>query len=285
MGKGFNELKDKTEKTDYTNLLVVDALNLAFRYKHSGKKVFASEYLQTINSLAKSYQAKKVVITADGRGGSFFRKEISPEYKANRVEMRKNQTEQEEKDFQDFIEEFNRTLELLELSFPVLKFDGVEADDIAAYIVRRLSSTFEHTWLISSDKDWDLLVGPTVSRFSYVTRKEVTKENWSDHYDYDPEDHISIKVLMGDKGDNVEGVPGVGIKRAIGLVREFGSAFDIYDMLPIERSHKYIQNLNEFEDKLLTNYELMDLLSYCEDAIGSNNCKIIDEVLGKYYDK
>ena len=75
---------------------------------------------------------------------------------------------------------------------------------------------------------------------------------------------------MGDKGDNVPGVDGVGIKRAETLVKQYGSAYDIYATLPIDSKYKYIQNLNAFKERLLTNYELMDLETYCEDAIGDN---------------
>ena len=150
------------------------------------------------------------------------------------------------------------------------RFKGVEADDIAAYLVKHYKKDFDHIWLISSDKDWDLLVHDTVSRFSYVTRKEITKDNWSTHYDYPLHEHISIKVLQGDKGDHIDGVSGVGIKRAESLVKAYGSAYDIYSMLPIDSKYKYIQNLNEFGDRLLTNYELMDLETYCGEAIGEN---------------
>ena len=62
---------ERTEKT----LMIVDALNLAFRYKHSGTKDFAEDYLRTIESLAKSYRAQHVIIAAD-QGSSSYRKAI-----------------------------------------------------------------------------------------------------------------------------------------------------------------------------------------------------------------
>jgi len=137
-------------------------------------------------------------------------------------------------------------------------------------------------WLVSSDKDWDLLVQPNVSRFSYVTRKEVTIDNWNDHYDFNPEDYISIKCLTGDSGDNVFGVPGIGPKRAVGLVNEYGSTYDIIASIPIQGKYKYIQALNECKEQLELNYKLMDLVTFCEEAIGTENCKQIDETLELY---
>jgi len=268
-GSRMDFMKSKgSDASKFENLLIVDGLNLAFRYKYANKKQFADEYINTVQSLARSYEAKDIIVLGDG--GSIYREAIYADYKGNRKELRAKQTEQEEQDFKDFLEEFNKTFRILDEICYTFRYKGVEADDIAAYIVVKHHKEYEHTWLISSDKDWDLLIKPDVSRFSYVTRKEITLENWNTHYSYEQEDHISVKVLMGDKGDNVPGVSGVGIKRAESLVKAYGSAYDIYSMLPIDSKYKYIQNLNEFGDRLLTNYELMDLETYCGEAIGEN---------------
>jgi 5'-3' exonuclease len=140
------------DQTRNTNLLVVDGLNLAFRYKHAGKKQFAADYINTVKSLAKSYEARTVVVLGDG--GSSYREDIFPEYKANRKELREKQTEKEEQDFKEFLDEFNKTFDLLEESFYTFRFKGVEADDIAAYLTKLLLKEYNHIWLISSDKDW-----------------------------------------------------------------------------------------------------------------------------------
>lgn len=276
MGKRFFDAKG-ADTSLFNNLLIVDGLNLAFRYKYANKKIFAQEYISTVQSLAKSYSAKTIVVLSDG--GSTYREEIYPDYKGNRKELREKQTEQEEQDFKDFLEEFIRAFDKLRELYYAFRFIGVEADDIAAYLVKHYADKYNHIWLISSDKDWDLLVSDNVSRFSYVTRKEITKDNWGDHYSYNPEDHISIKVLMGDKGDHIAGVEGIGIKRAETLVKQYGTAFDIYENLPIQSKYKYIENLNNFGQTILTNYELMDLLTYCELAVGDKNIKEIEEKL------
>jgi 5'-3' exonuclease len=268
---------------DPNTIMVVDALNLAFRYKHSGAKEFVDDYMQTVASLRKSYKAGKVIIACD-QGSSSYRKAIYPEYKQNRKDKYETQTEQEAADFEAFFTEFNRTIDTYNASnvFPVLRFDKVEADDIAAYITRKYSKT-HNIWLMSSDKDWDLLVDTNVSRFSYVTRKEITLDNWNDHYEYAPDEHISIKCLTGDSGDNIPGVPGIGPKKAHALVQEFGSTYDIIANLPISSRYKHIANLNDFgANNLLRNYKLMDLVTHCAEALGDENCKTIDGVLEKY---
>lgn len=274
----------KTVASAENTLLVVDALNLAFRYKHSGALDFAEDYLRTVDSLKRSYKANKVVITCD-QGSSSYRKSIYPEYKQNRKDKQATQTPAEAAAFELFFEEFMATLEYIKQNsnYPVLRFPGVEADDIAAYIVsQKKHLPFDNIWLVSSDKDWDLLVQPGVSRFSYVTRKETTLDNWSTHYEWTPDEYISIKCLMGDAGDNVFGVPSIGPKRALGLVQEFGSTWDIIASIPLTGKYKYIQELNKCKDLLVLNYQLMDLVTHCQEAVGPENCKQIDQILEEY---
>jgi 5'-3' exonuclease len=270
--------------TEHENaLIIVDALNLAFRWKHSGATDFAEDYLRTIESLKKSYKAKWVIVAAD-QGSSSYRKQIYPEYKQNRKDKFAEQTDAEKAAFEMFFEDYQASLDHIRTTtdYPVIQFKQTEADDIAAYItsINNLLPV-DHIWLISSDKDWDLLVGDKVSRFSYVTRKEVTANNWHTHYDFPHEHYISVKCLMGDTGDNVLGVEGIGPKRAQQLVAEYGTAIDIVAELPIESKLKYIKTLNQSGDRILLNYQLMDLVTFCRDALGENTQQI-DEILKDY---
>ena len=277
--KTFNQLS-KTNDV----LLIVDSLNLAFRYKHSGATDFAEDYLRTVNSLKKSYRASHVVMACD-QGSSTYRKELYPDYKQNRKDKQALQTDAEAAAFELFFEDFLATLEHIKenTTYPVIQFQGVEADDIAAYICsKKKSLKFDEIWLISSDRDWDLLVEPGISRFSYVTRKEVTHENWSEHYEWSQDEYISIKCLMGDTGDNVFGVPSIGPKRALSLVKEYGSTWDIIASIPLNGKYKYIQELNKCKDRLMLNYQLMDLVTHCEEAVGFDNCKEIDSTLREH---
>jgi DNA polymerase-1 len=273
---------DFTSTAKPENLMIVDAMNLAFRWKHSGATKFTDDYIMTVLSLAKSYDAGSIIIAADW-GGSEYRKGLYPEYKANRKELVEKQTAEEKEQARLFFNEYERVLEALDnhKMMKVFRYKGVEADDIAAYICSRLHDYgFEQAWLISSDRDWDLLVGPHVSRFSYVTRKEHTLDTWD--YPVAPEQYISYKVLTGDAGDNVPGVPGVGPKRAAALIEEYGSAMDIYDAIPLPGKQKFIQAVNDSKDQILINYELMDLVSFCQEAIGYTNIQDIGRRLVRY---
>lgn len=273
------KFSDMNEPRPTGNLMIVDALNLAFRWKHSGDLIFADNYIKTVESLARSYNCGTVIITADW-GSSTYRKNIYPDYKQNRKDLADSQTEQERVEFEMFFAEYENTLEKLAKKFTVFRFKGVEADDLAAWLViNRERYNFFNTWLISSDRDWDLLIREDVSRFSYVTRKETTLATWD--YDVSPENYISYKCLIGDSGDNIPGVPGVGPKRAVALIKEYGDIFDIYSICDeIKSKNKYIQNLKECKEQLLINHELMDLTSYCSAAIGESNVQHMEWTLG-----
>lgn len=273
MGITFNEMVSTNEKS----LLLVDGLNLAFRYRDYNE--FTDEYVRTVKSLAKSYRSGKIIIAAD-QGSSSFRKAVYPEYKANRKEKYETQTEEEKEKFARFFNNWEETLLILAQEFDVIRFPGVEADDIAGYIVKNKTRfEFDQIWLASSDRDWDLLVSEGVSRFSYVTRKEVTIDTWLDHYDCEQFQYVDLKILMGDSGDNIKGVEGIGPKRALQLIQEFGSVFDIIESMPVPGKQKFIQALNASKDKLELNMKLVDILTYCEDAIGSENIESINQCL------
>jgi 5'-3' exonuclease len=266
------------------NVLIVDAMNIAFRWKHQGKEDFKEDYLRTVQSLAMSYECSKIIIAAD-QGSSAFRKEIDPEYKGNRKEKYKDQTEKEKEAMVKFFEDYEKSLELMAEKYLVLRRQSVEADDLAAYIVKHKKKfNIEDIWLISSDRDWDLLISDEVSRFSTVTRKETTVFNWDEFFDFPQEDYISYKVLTGDKGDNIPGISGIGPKRASDLINQYGSAFDIHDSLPLEGSYKHIKTLNESGDLLLKNYAMMDLLTYCDEAVAhpGHSLEEVDKEISEY---
>lgn len=277
MSKSFTEMNELNDDT----VMIVDALNLAFRFKHAKSTDFVDSYINLVESLKKSYKATRVIITCD-QGSSSYRKAIYPAYKANRTEKQALQTDLEKEEFMAFFEEFNRAMDACAELYPFFRYDKVEADDIAAYIVGILPKNAT-VWLISSDKDWDLLINDKVSRFSYVTRKETTIDNWEEHYDCSPEQYISIKCLMGDDGDNVKGVDGIGPKRASDLIKQYGSVFDIIAEIPIASKYKYITNLNAAKDILMLNCQLMDLVTYSADAVGINNCLEIDKKIKELY--
>ena len=276
--------KELTKPLDINRLLIVDSMNLAFRWMHRKSKVFADEYIRTVESLARSYDCGSIAIAGDW-GGSRYRKEIFPEYKANRKEKYKDQSEEDAEYFKAFFAELQNTLDQLEeKGYPVFRYQGVEADDIAAMLVHfRQDYMFDYIWLITSDRDWDLLIDDNVSRFSTVTRTEYTPDTWD--IDVPLEEYLTLKCLQGDSGDNIPGVPGVGPVRAKALIEKYGNVFDIYDHCPLPGKAKYITSVNEHAEQLLLNVQLMDLKTYFPQAIGEENLKDIHGRMVAYGNK
>ena len=149
MSFSFNEIT----KNVHNKTLVVDALNLAFRWKHQNRTDFRHEYVDTVESLAKSYKCENIIITAD-QGASSYRKNILPSYKQNRKDKYSVQTEEEKVAFKQFFEEYERTLDILRETSTVVRIDSTEADDLAAHIVKhKVKYGIGDIVLISSDRD------------------------------------------------------------------------------------------------------------------------------------
>lgn len=261
---------------DSNRLLLVDGLNLAFRWMHYKSLDFSQDYINTVYSIAQSYKCGRIVIVTD-YGQCKYRTNIFPEYKGNRKEKRAQQSDEEKQFFEDFFKELDRTYEELKNDdVPVFKYSNIEADDLAAFIVNnRENFGLDHIWLISSDRDWDLLIEDRVSRFSYHPRKEVTKINWNDNYEIPIDKYLDFKILTGDKGDNVPGITQIGPKRAAGLIEEFGSVKTLSKNLPLKRKYKYIQNLNNNAEVLILNEKLFNIRGYCDYILGE---EIRDEI-------
>jgi len=265
------------------NLLIVDGMNLSFRWKHKGQTEFATDYLKTVNSLAKSYSCQDIVVLSDFKG-SDYRKALYPEYKANRDYS--NQTEQEKQQAAEFFEGYNRTLELITKSLiHLLKYKGIEADDFATYLVMALENHYDNIWLISTDKDWDVLLSPKVHRFSYASRKEFFFNHggegcnfFDEHGCDDPSEYIMMKCLQGDLSDGIRGVEGIGVKRAYSIIRGYDSLLDLVDALPLPGKQKFIQNLNDSEEILMRNLELMDLKTFSAEIIASTDMSALQAV-------
>ena len=185
------------------------------------------------------------------------------EYKQNR---KKPKEEEEAKKYEDFFAVLNNLPEELE---ETLKFRGIEADDILAFLVDKLSINYEHTWVISSDKDLYQLIDNNVSIYNIFGRKEITKDILQETFDVTPDEYLLSRIIEGDKSDNIVGVEGIGPKRAQGLAKEYKTFEALIKALPIKGRAKYIHNLNMSKDILYRNEKLINLKKYNLDALTS----------------
>ena len=248
----------------YENLLLIYVNNLAYRWLHRiNYNDFAHDYKRTVQSLAKSYEAIRTIICFDF-GKSYYRMDMFDEYKGNR---KKPKEEEEAKKYEEFFAVLNILPD--ELDEKCLKFRGVEADDILTYLVDNISINYEHTWIVSSDRDLYQLIDNNVSIYNIFGRKEVTEDSLKETFDISPNEYMLSRIIEGDKGDNIYGVEGIGPKRAQGLAKEYKTLNTLINALPIKGKAKYIQNLNASKDLLYRNEKLINLKTYNLEAITS----------------
>lgn len=192
----------------------------------------------TIVSMIRTYEPTHVLLAFD-KGRSAKRLAIDPEYKANRKRNESKPKSPMDVAFsQDFKPQFASFIELCQLSgIPYLRVDDTEADDIIATAALSLHSTFDRVVIISADHDIHQLIRPNVTVVKpSISYKDIDQEihdmgSVITEWGVEPWRLPEIWSLMGDKGDNVKGIPGIGPKKATKLIAEHG---DLASVLSLE---------------------------------------------------
>ena len=132
-----------------------------------------------------------------------------------------------------------------------LDMQDFEADDILGTISSMASSEEIQTYMLTGDRDYFQLVGENAKVL--YTKKGISElevydlEKIRETYGVEPGDLIEVKGLMGDSSDNIPGVPGIGEKTALKLVKEYGNIEGIYENIDKITGKKMKQNLEENE--------------------------------------
>jgi DNA polymerase-1 len=226
-------------------------------------------FLRSLGYITRIFDPTRVIIVWDGKGGSTNRQNINPNYKAQRANSRITHwglydTKQEETEA--LIGQLLRTREYLEcLPIQQMVLEKLEADDIMAWIAKKASfSNVKKCTIVSSDKDFLQLIDGTVEVYAPVKKKLFTKDNIFEELKVLPENYNIVKALVGDNSDNLQGVKGLGIKT---IVSEFPKLLtEITDLEYIFKTaeeklegKKIFAKIIHNWDKVLTNFELMDL--------------------------
>lgn len=141
-----------------------------------------------------------------------FRKEIYPDYKANRQAPP-----------EDLVPQFGLIREATRaFNLPCIELEGYEADDIIATYARQAEAIGADVTIISSDKDLMQLVTPNVHMYDSMKDKQISIPEVIEKWGVPPEKMIDLQSLTGDSTDNVPGVPGIGPKTAATLLEQFG---------------------------------------------------------------
>ncbi|HWV14328.1 MAG TPA: DNA polymerase I [Cellvibrio sp.] len=239
-------------------LVLVDGSSYLYRAYHALPPLTNSKGMPTgavkgvismLRRLLKDYPQSQIVVVFDAKGKT-FRDEIFAEYKANRPPMPDDLRPQVQPIF-DIVEA---------MGLPLLVVDNVEADDVIGTLAHQASELSQDVIISTGDKDMAQLINQHVSLVNTMADSFLDIPAMTAKYGFGPELMIDYLALMGDKVDNIPGVPGVGEKTALGLIQGIGGLDAIYANLEKVRELDF-RGAKKMPEKLLEHRE-MAYLSY-----------------------
>jgi DNA polymerase-1 len=178
-----------------------------------------------------------------------FRKEIYPEYKANRSAPP-----------EDLIPQFGLIRQATKaFNLPCIEKEGYEADDLIATYARMAEEAGAEVTIISSDKDLMQLVTPNVSMYDSMKDKQIGIPDVIEKWGVPPEKMIDLQALTGDSTDNVPGIPGIGPKTAAQLLEEFGDLDSLLARAGEIKQQKRRENILQYADQARISRQLVTL--------------------------
>ncbi|CAG8589978.1 13117_t:CDS:1 [Ambispora leptoticha] len=202
-------------------------------------------FLRVLISIFKKGDYQKLLVVFDG-GGTNFRKNLLPQYKAQREAMPEELYKQ--------MEMVKSLLEKTNITY--LQLENHEADDlIASFIKKNQEKNSQIIFdVFTRDKDLLQLLSQNINILKYINGKTTlyTYEIFCQEYNFTPHNYIDYLSLLGDKVDNIEGVNGIGPVNAKKLIQQFQSVENIYQK---------INNLPEITKHLLIDKEKLVLVN------------------------
>ena len=277
----LDNLKETPPRVMNDHILVIDAMNMLIRSfsllkamnpdgTHIGGIV---GFLRSLGYVTRIFDPTRVIVVWDGKGGASNRKNINPDYKAQRATSRITHWglyDTKEQEMEALIGQLLRVQEYLEtLPLTQIGIEKLEADDIIAFIAKRASaSNVKKCTIVSSDKDFLQLIDDTVEVYAPIKKTTFTKDNALKELKVLPQNYNIVKALLGDHSDNLTGVKGLGIKTILSEWKSFtydpyASLQDIWDhcetQMEQDKPKKIFAKILHNWDKVMNNFEIMDL--------------------------
>lgn len=162
-------------------------------------------------------------------------------------------------------------------NIPMLELEGHEADDIIGTLAQQASGAGLETIIVTGDRDTLQLVSPTVS--VWLTRRGITDVEIYDEaavkerYELTPLQLIDLKALMGDSSDNIPGVPGIGEKTGIKLLKEANTLDALLAHPEAYSSKKTLERLRTYHDQALLSRDLGTIVCDLPLPLGIDDLK------------
>lgn len=242
--------------TNKAPLILVDGSSYLYRAFHALPPLVTSlgeptgavkGVISMMRRMMKDYPNSPIVVIFDAKGKT-FRDDLYSEYKSHRPPM--------PDDLRLQIEPIHQIIKAMGL--PMLIIDGVEADDVIGTLALSASVQQQDVVISTGDKDMAQLVGPYVSLINTMTNTYMDRQGVIEKYGIPPELIIDYLALVGDKSDNIPGVPGVGEKTALGILQGVGGLSDIYNDVTKIAGLEF-RGAKKIPNKMLEHKKLADL--------------------------
>ncbi|KPW88200.1 DNA polymerase I [Pseudomonas savastanoi] len=242
-------------------LVLIDGSSYLYRAFHALPPLTTSKGLPTgavkgvlnmLKSLRRQYPDSPFAVVFDAKGGT-FRDALYTDYKANRPSMP---------------DDLRVQVDLLHacvkgMGYPLLCVEGVEADDVIGTLARSSAAADRPVIISTGDKDMAQLVDGHITLVNTMTGSVLDVAGVKEKFGVGPEHIIDYLALMGDKVDNIPGVPGVGEKTAVGLlvgvgggIKELYERLETVATLPIRGAKTLAAKLEERRAMAFLSYEL-----------------------------
>ena len=273
------EKEQGTGSTKDSHLLVIDGLNTFIRVfsavpalNDDGQHIGGvTGFLRSVAAVVRLIKPTRCIIVFDGKGGSRRRKDIYPEYKANRANKTAFNRYQEFASLEDeqdsMRRQFGRVIQYLNcLPVTTLSIDNVEADDIMAYIANEIYTDDKNRVTIcSTDRDFLQLVNNRISVWSPIKKKMYTPSVMQEEFGFSSKNYLLYRSFIGDKSDNIPGLKGVGPKSLIKYFPVFSEdrELTVEEIVQyandVDKKYKVHSLVSENKELLELNYKLMQL--------------------------
>ncbi|MCG3730306.1 DNA polymerase I [Vibrio cincinnatiensis] len=210
-------------------LILIDGSSYLYRAFHAYPGTMSNGEIPTnaiygvvnmVRAMMRQFASDRIAVIFDAKGKT-FRDEMYDQYKANRPPM--------PDDLRCQIEPLHQIIRAMGL--PLLSIEGVEADDVIGTLAHQASQAGMPVLISTGDKDMAQLVDEHITLINTMTNVVMDREGVIEKFGIPPELIIDYLALMGDKVDNIPGVPGVGEKTATALLQGIGGLSDLYDNL------------------------------------------------------
>lgn len=231
-------------------------------------------FLHTIGYAIRVIRPTRVIIAFDGPGGSVRRKQIFPEYKANRHTPTRisrmdhfgsYEEENEAKNYQ--IKKLIEYLQYLPVQYILAR--DIEADDAIAYLSNEMFDKSECV-IMSTDQDYLQLVDDRITVWSPTKKKMYNVDTLTEEFGITPNNFLMYKMLVGDTSDGIPGIKGIGLKSIIKRFPILCETEEVTIDKLLNYSNKQLSILDE-KGKQVNNYKIYKDVLGCKDQLVLNN--------------